>query len=433
MSVEAIAVDGAAGRDALYKRVCWRIIPLLILCFIVAYYDRVNISFAKLQMQDELKFSDTVYGLGASLFFVGYIIFEIPSNVILHRVGASVWIARIMVSWGLASALMMFVTQPWHFYAMRFIVGAMEAGFLPGVVLYLTYWLPSRRRAQANSLFMTAISLSGITGGPLGGWILTRFAGVNGWSGWQWLFLLEGLPAVLLGLVVYWSLDDRPATATWLSEAEKRAIETDIAAEDTGVAQHGIGRSFTDRRTLFLSAVYCLILVGLGGVTFWMPQLIKNAGNLDAFAVGQVTAIPWLIGGLGMLLVARHSDRSGERKWHLALCAMASGIGYAISAAFPTDLTIAVAGLSLATTGILAIFPVFWTVPSTFLGGAAAAAGIAFINSVGNLGSIFSPAFIGWVNDQTKSTQLSVAVIAGMMVAAGLLIVLFWPKPAVRP
>lgn len=431
MTTQALPLTAGAAGDVLYKRVYWRLIPLLILCFIVAYYDRVNISFAKLQMQDELKFSDTVYGLGASLFFVGYILFEVPSNVILHRVGARKWIARIMVSWGIVSALMMFVATPFQFYAMRFIVGAMEAGFLPGVVLYFTYWFPPRRRARANSLFMTAISLAGVTGGPLAGWIMTHFAGINGWSGWQWLFLLEGLPAVFLGLVVFFFLDDRPAVAGWLSESEKRAIEADIAAnESVAPAQHSLTRAFSDPRALFLSGVYFLILVGLGGVTFWMPQLIKNAGKLDTQTVGLVTAIPWLIGGLGMLAVAFNSDRSGERKWHLALSAIASGIGYAVSAAFPHDLTIAVAGLSLATLGILAIFPVFWTVPSTFLGGVAAASGIAFINSMGNLGSIFSPTFIGWVNDRMQSTQLAINVIAGMMVVAGLLIASFWPKRA---
>lgn len=431
MTTQALPLTAGAAGDVLYKRVYWRLIPLLILCFIVAYYDRVNISFAKLQMQDELKFSDTVYGLGASLFFVGYILFEVPSNVILHRVGARKWIARIMVSWGIVSALMMFVATPFQFYAMRFIVGAMEAGFLPGVVLYFTYWFPPRRRARANSLFMTAISLAGVTGGPLAGWIMTHFAGINGWSGWQWLFLLEGLPAVFLGLVVFFFLDDRPAVAGWLSESEKRAIEADIAAnESVAPAQHSLMRAFSDPRALFLSGVYFLILVGLGGVTFWMPQLIKNAGKLDTQTVGLVTAIPWLIGGLGMLAVAFNSDRSGERKWHLALSAIASGIGYAVSAAFPHDLTIAVAGLSLATLGILAIFPVFWTVPSTFLGGVAAASGIAFINSMGNLGSIFSPTFIGWVNDRMQSTQLAINVVAGMMVLAGLLIASFWPKGA---
>jgi D-galactonate transporter len=430
MSATVRSLPEEATEDALYRRIAWRIIPLLILCFIVAYYDRVNISFAKLQMQDELRLSDTVYGLGASLFFVGYILFEIPSNVILHRVGARKWIARIMISWGVVSALMMFVTSPMQFYAMRFIVGAMEAGFLPGVVLYFTYWFPGQRRARANSLFMTAISLSGVTGGPLAGWIMTRFAGAGGLSGWQWLFLMQGIPAVLLGCVVLVFLDDQPENAKWLSPDEKRSVERGLANEDRAIVQHSWWRACMEPRAVFLSMVYVLILVGLGGVTFWMPQLIKNVGRLGTQAVGEVTAIPWLIGGLGMVVVAFSSDRTGDRKWHLALCAIMSGVGYAISAAFPTNLPVAVVGLSLATMGILAIFPVFWTVPSTFLGGIAAASGIAFINSMGNLGSIFSPAFIGWVNDHTGSTQLSVNVIAGMMVLAGVLIIIFWPRPA---
>jgi MFS family permease len=331
---------------------------------------------------------------------------------------------------GVVSILMMFVSSPMQFYAMRFIVGAMEAGFLPGIVLYFTYWFPGQRRARANSLFMTAIPLSGVTGGPLAGWVMTRFAGTGGLSGWRWLFLMEGIPAVLLGCVVFFFLDDQPESAKWLSLAEKRSVELALVNEDRAPMQHSWWRACTEPRALFLSLVYVLILVGLGGVTFWMPQLIKNIGGLGTQTVGEITAIPWLVGGLGMVVIAFSSDRTGERKWHLALCAIMSGVGYAISAAFPTNLPVAVVGLSLATMGILAIFPVFWTVPSTFLGGIAAASGIAFINSMGNLGSIFSPAFIGWVNDHTGSTQLSVNVIAGMMVLAGVLIIAFWPKPA---
>jgi D-galactonate transporter len=425
----ALAVNTEA-EGTVYGKISWRVIPLLIVCFIVAYYDRVNISFAKLQMQQELNFSDTVYGLGASLFFVGYILFEVPSNVILHRIGARKWIARIMVSWGIASALMMFVSSPIQFYIMRFLVGGMEAGFLPGVVLYFTYWFPVQRRARANSLFMLAISLSGVTGGPLAGWIMTGLAGLNGWAGWQWLFLIEGIPAVILGFVVFVYLDDKPESARWLSEAEKSQIERDLASEaSVGIKQHSLLASFTDPKVLYLSLTYFLILVGLGGITFWMPQLIKNTGVTDSRTIGQLSAIPWLVGGLGMLLIGYTSDRTGERKWHLALCAIASGLGYIVSAEFGSNPAIAIAALSVATLGILAIFPVFWTVPSRFLSGVAVASGIAFINSMGNLGSIFSPTFIGWVTDLTKSTQLSVNVIGALMILAGLLIASFWPFP----
>ncbi|PJX21022.1 MFS transporter [Advenella sp. S44] len=417
------------SHQAIYRKVVWRLIPLLIICFIVAYYDRVNISFAKLQMQEDLGFSDTVYGLGASLFFVGYIIFEIPSNIILHRIGAKIWIARIMVSWGIASALLMFVQTPLHFYIGRFIIGAMEAGFLPGVVLYFTYWFPETRRARANSLFMIAISLAGVTGGPLAGWIMKHFAQINGWEGWQWLFLLEGLMAVVMGVAVYLCLSDKPATAKWLSDAEKKAIATDLAAEErSDHRKKSLLKSFSDPRLLYLALVYFLVLVGFGGVTFWMPQLIKNTGIVDAQTIGFLTSIPWLAGGIGMVFIGFNSDRTGERKWHLVFCAIASGLGYIVSAAYAQNPTIAIMALSVATLGILGIFPVIWTVPSTFLSGVAVASGIAFVNSVGNLGSIFSPTFIGWVNDLTHSTYLSVNVIGGLMILSGLFILVFWDR-----
>jgi sugar phosphate permease len=277
---------------------------------------------------------------------------------------------------------------------------------------------------------MLAISLSGVTGGPLAGWIMTGLAGLNGWAGWQWLFLIEGIPAVILGFVVFVYLDDKPESARWLSEAEKSQIERDLASEaSVGIKQHSLLASFTDPKVLYLSLTYFLILVGLGGITFWMPQLIKNTGVTDSRTIGQLSAIPWLVGGLGMLLIGYTSDRTGERKWHLALCAIASGLGYIVSAEFGSNPAIAIAALSVATLGILAIFPVFWTVPSRFLSGVAVASGIAFINSMGNLGSIFSPTFIGWVTDLTKSTQLSVNVIGALMILAGLLIASFWPFP----
>lgn len=432
MSTAEAVIATSAADDAVYKKISYRIIPLLIICFIVAYYDRVNIAFAKLQMQQELKFSETVYGLGASLFFVGYILFEVPSNVILHRVGARKWIARIMVTWGVASALMMFVGSPVQFYIMRFIVGLMEAGFLPGVVLYFTYWFPALRRARANALFMLAISLSGVTGGPLAGWIMTSLAGVNGWAGWQWLFLIEGIPAVILGFVVFLVLDDKPEDAKWLSDTEKAHVAADLAREKLAApADRSVWASLANPKLLYLCMIYFLILVGLGGITFWMPQLIKNTGITNTATIGQLTAIPWLVGGLGMLVVSYTSDRTGERKWHLVFCAVASGLGYIVSSQCGHNPPIAIAGLSAATLGILGIFPVFWTVPSRFLSGVAVAGGIAFINSMGNLGSIFSPTFIGWVTDLTKSTQLSVNVIGATMIVAGLLIALFWPFTAV--
>ena len=308
----------AAFEENAYRKAVWRIVPLLIVCFIFAYFDRVNISFAKLQMQGDLGLSNAAYGFGASIFFVGYFIFEIPSNLILSRVGARVWIARIMISWGIASAAMMFVTSETWFYVLRFVIGATEAGFLPGIILYFTYWFPAKRRARINALFMTSISISGVIGGPLSGFIMTRFGGLGGLAGWQWLFLLEGLPTALLGLLVLAILDDRIASATWLSAEEKAVLQANLDRED-----HGTSHKFIDAMrqpgTLLLSLIYLFMLMGLYGLTFWMPQLIKNTGITSPMTIGLLTAIPYAAAGIGMVALGKSSDRHGERRWHLGL------------------------------------------------------------------------------------------------------------------
>jgi hypothetical protein len=257
----AVLADGSAAEDAIYRKVSWRVLPLLVVCFIFAYFDRVNISFAKLQMQGDLSLSDAAYGLGASIFFVGYFIFEVPSNIIMHRVGAKRWIARIMITWGLASTAMMFVESETSFYILRFLVGAAEAGFLPGVILYFTYWFPARRRARINAWFMTSIAISGVIGGPLAGWIMTHFAGMNGWAGWQWLFLLEGLPTILLGVVVLLLLDNRIEDAKWLSNDEKRLLRANVDAE-AGQAEHNFLAALRQPGTALLALIYMFMLMG---------------------------------------------------------------------------------------------------------------------------------------------------------------------------
>src|SRR5579863_2592350 len=291
--------------EATYRKVARRLTPLLLLCYVVAYLDRVNVGFAKLQMAADLQLSDTVYGLGAGIFFIGYFFFEVPSNLILHRVGARIWIARIMITWGIISALTMFVTTPTMFYVMRFLLGLAEAGFFPGIILYLTYWYPANRRGRMTTWFMTAIALSGVIGGPVSGYILKTFNGMNGWHGWQWLFLLEGLPSIIVGVLVFLVLDDRISKAKWLTDDEKQLLERNIQAEDAEKEDPPLGTVLTSPRVLLMSLIYFSFVMGLYGVSFWLPTIIKATGVTDAFAIGLLSAIPFAAAVIAMLQIGR--------------------------------------------------------------------------------------------------------------------------------
>jgi D-galactonate transporter len=414
--------------DAVYRKVGWRLIPLLFLCYIVAYLDRVNVGFAKLQMQGDLQFSEAVYGLGAGIFFIGYFLFEVPSNVVLHRVGARRWIARIMITWGVLSAATMFVNSPVSFYVIRFLLGAAEAGFFPGIILYLTYWYPAARRGKATSLFLAAIPFAGILGGPLSGWILQGLGGVNGWAGWQWLFLLQGLPTVALGLVVWRCLDDRVKDAKWLTPAERELIARDIAAENTGKAEPRILTVLGNARVWLLALVYFAYTSGLYGISFWLPSIIKAIGVKSALDIGLLSAIPWSFGVVAMYLMARSADRRLEYRWHSALAAVVGAVGLVLSVAFHGNATLAMAGLTLATMGIMSTLPVFWGLPTAFLGGAAAAAGIALINSFGNLSGFSAPFLIGLIKDATQSTDAGLHMLAAILVVGAVLVLLVKPE-----
>jgi D-galactonate transporter len=409
---------------AAYSKVTWRLIPFLFLCYVVAYLDRVNVGFAKLQMLADLKFSDTVYGLGAGIFFIGYFLFEVPSNIILHRTGARVWIARIMVTWGIISSAMMFVTTPTIFYVLRFLLGVAEAGFFPGIILYLTYWFPSARRARVVALFMTAIALSGVVGGPLSGWIMQSFAGVLGWAGWQWLFLLEGIPSIVVGACVFFYLDDSIAKAKWLSDAEKRVLIDNISRDEGSRAEHSLKQVFGNGQVWLMASIYFCFIMGLYGISFWLPQLIKTAGVKDVFDVGLLTMIPYGLAALAMVIASRSSDRTGERRFHIAGAGFVGGLGLVLSGVFGGDVTLAMAALSLATMGILASLPLFWTLPTSMLRGAAAAAGIALINSVGNLAGFVSPFLVGSIKDATGSTTAGLYVLAASLFLGGVLVLL---------
>jgi D-galactonate transporter len=405
-----------------YSKVAWRLLPFLFLCYVCAYLDRVNVGFAKLQMLNDLKFSETVYGLGAGIFFIGYFLFEIPSNLIMYRVGARMWIARIMITWGILASLMMIVKSPASFYILRFLLGAAEAGFIPGILLCLTYWFPAQRRGKVSAIFLTGIPVSGVIGGPLSGWIMHQFHGANGWHGWQWLFLLEGLPSLLCGIIALFYLTDNIRSAHWLTESEKRILEKDIQAETHGKEHHSIRDAFGEPKVWLLAITYAFFLMGLYGISFWLPSLIKAAGVKDPLNVGLLTAIPYGAATIAMIATSHHSDKTRERRWHLAIAGFAGALGLLLSAAFSHNVPLAMAALTLAAAGVCTTVSMFWTLPGAFLAGAAAAAGIAFVNSVGNISGFVAPSMVGWIKDHTGSASPALLVIAACIAIASLLV-----------
>jgi D-galactonate transporter len=404
------------------KKVVWRLIPFLFVCYFFAYLDRVNVGFAKLQMSNALSFSEAIYGLGAGIFFIGYFLFEVPSNMILHRVGARRWIARIMISWGLISAAMMFVQTPAAFYVLRFLLGVAEAGFFPGIILYLTYWFPAARRGRITALFMAAIPVSGIIGGPLSGWILDHFDGSMGMDGWQWLFLLEGLPTVFIGISVLFVLTDRVNDATWLTGEEKRALTETLNAEANAQEQNSFVLALKDRRVWTLCMIYFCIQMGVYAISFWLPTLIKASGIESSTAVGLVSAVPYIAAAITMLVIGYSADRKRERRWHLIVPVLMAGIGVMGAAYFPPTSMLALASLTLATMGFFTALPMFWPLPSAFLGGMAAAGGLAMINSFGNLAGFVSPYLVGWVRTSTGSAGMALYILAGIALIGAVLI-----------
>ncbi|KAF3999818.1 MFS transporter [Glaciimonas immobilis] len=405
-----------------YAQVMWRLIPFLFLCYVCSYMDRVNVGFAKLQMMSDLNLSEAVYGLGAGMFFVGYLLFEIPSNLIMQKVGARLWIARIMVTWGVISGAMMFVTTPTSFYIMRFILGVAEAGFIPAILLYLTYWFPGSRRGKVTALFMTGIPMSGVIGGPVSGWILHAMSGSHGLAGWQWLFVLEGIPTVILGVMAYFFLDDKIADAKWLSPGQRKMLEKNLTADQQGKALHSLRDGFTNPKVWLLSFIYLFFTMGLYGVSFWLPTIVKASGVADPLNIGLLTAIPYAAATVAMIVVGRSSDKRGERRWHLALAGFVGALGLLFSVMYAQNTVIAMVALTFATMGIMSTISQFWVLPPTILGGAAAATGIALANSIGSVSGLISPYLLGWVKTVTASTNNGVLVLAASLVIGGLLV-----------
>jgi len=413
-----------------YRKATWRLIPFIFICYLFNYLDRVNVGFAKLEMLDALKLSETVYGLGAGIFFVGYVTSGIPSNLILHKLGARRWIAVMMILWGGLSAAMMFVHNAGSFYVLRFLTGVAEAGFFPGMVFYFTNWFPTQKRGQVMALFMSAIPVSGLIGGPLSGWMLSHFqGGQGGLAGWQWLFLLQGLPTVLLGVGVFFYLSDGLKQASFLSPDEKaamqQALDLDEKTRSTGnQAVHSFGQVLRNGHVWMLGLVYFSIQMGVYAINFWLPSIIKALGFADATTVGWLSALPYLFAGIFMILVGRSADTRRERRWHLSVPMLMALVGLLLAAHFSSSVVIVMIGLTLATMGALTGLPMFWPLPAAFLGSAAAAGGLALINSLGQVAGFVSPFLVGWIKDATGSTDAALYILSSVLLVGAVLVML---------
>jgi sugar phosphate permease len=411
-----------------YSKVDLRLIPFLFLCYVLAYLDRVNIGFAKLQMLKELSLSDAAFATGAGIFFIGYFFFEVPSNILLKKFGARVWIARIMISWGIISSSMMFVRNEWMFYAMRFILGIAEAGFFPGIIFYLTLWYPSKLRSTRTALFVSAIPVSGVLGNPVSGFIMDFLSGKLGLAGWQWLFLAEGIPSVLVGIWVLFYLDSSIAEAKWLNADEKNLLEKNILAEDRRKHEVRAIDAFRSGKVYALCAIYFTLMIGLYGISFWLPTIVHTFPVKGYLSVGLITAIPYAVAVAGMIFLSRNSDRTGERRLHYVLNVTAGAIGLVLSGAFASRPVLAIAFLSIGTLGVIGSMPIFWPVPSAFLAGTAAAAGIGIVNSIGNLGGYVGPNVPILVKFVSTDPSAPLYVIAAFLFAGALLALIFFPK-----
>ena len=402
------------------RKITWRLIPFLFVLYVIAWLDRVNVGFAGLQMNADLGFSSTVFGLGSGIFFLGYCLFEIPSNIILERVGARLWISRIMVTWGLISAALMFVRTPAAFYLLRFLLGVAEAGFFPGVIYYLSLWYPAAHRARAIAAFMSAVPVSGLIGGPLSGALL-ELDGLHGLAGWQWLFLMEGLPAVILGISVLFYLKDRPETTQWLTPAERDWLVETLAAERKAcVLRPNIRVALTDLTVWKLGFIFLPVAAGFYGYSFWAPLVIKSLTGLSNFKVGLVLGAISAVTIVGMLLNGYHSDRTGERAIHTAAPLFVMGVGL-IGSALLHQPVLAIIALALVPLGHCASYGPFWSTPTQFLTGQAAAAGIALVTVIANVGSFAGPTLIGVLKAKTGTHTAAFALLGGLALIAALL------------
>lgn len=411
-----------------YRKVDVRIVPFLFLCYILAYLDRVNVGFAKLQMLKDLSLSDAAFATGAGIFFIGYFFFEVPSNVLLKKYGARMWIARIMISWGVISACMIFVKGQWSFYAMRFLLGLAEAGFFPGVIFYLTLWYPSKIRSTRTAWFVAAIAVSGVVGNPVSGWIMDTLSGAMNLAGWQWLFLAEGIPSIVVGTWVIFYLESSIEEAKWLTSEEKLLLARNLEAEDQHKTEHKLRDAFISGKVWALCAVYFTLMIGLYGITFWLPTIVKEFGLKGYLRVGLITAIPYGVAVIGMIFLSNHSDKTGERRLHYVGNVVAGAMGLVLSGVFASNPVLAIIFLSVGTLGVIGSMPLFWPLPSAFLAGTAAAAGIGIVNSVGNLGGYFGPNIPIWARHFSSDPSAALYIIAAILMVGAVLTFFLIPR-----
>lgn len=432
------AVANDPGPDDLggpvISRLLWRLLPFLFLLYVVAYLDRINVGFAALQMRQELGFSDDVYGIGSGIFFAGYFVFQLPSNLALERVGARRWIALLMILWGCISASNMLVTTPRSFYTLRFLLGAAEAGFFPGMILYFRSWFPADARARVVAMFMTAGPVSGIIGGPISGALLGLHH-VHGLSGWQWLFLLEGLPAMILGVLAFFVISDRPENAKWLSPEQRTWLAKTLREEDQAAQalSRGAGNELsTVGRVVQILAngrlwLFAFVYFGLNtcayGVSLWLPVGLRSLTGISNFRLGLLSTIPYATAAVLMVILGIHSDRTGERRWHVAIAAGVAAVALCF-AGYATNVTWLIVAFSVAMIGVQSMNGPFWAMPSKLLSSSAAAAGIALINSVGNLGSGFGPYWIGHLRNSSGSFKAGLLSVAGILALAALVVLM---------
>jgi ACS family tartrate transporter-like MFS transporter len=411
--------------ELIVRKVSKRIIPFLITLYLIAYLDRVNISFASLQMNADLGFSATVYGVGASIFFVGYFLFEVPSNLALSKFGARIWIARIMITWGLISAGMAFVSGEKSFYTLRLLLGIAEAGFFPGIVVYLGSWFPRHYRAGITGVFLMAIPLSGLVGSPISGLLLDHMNGIGGLSGWQWMFLIEGVPAMMLGVACLWLLTGRPAEASWLAPAERNRLEAILAEERSNlesVHKYKLSDAFINPGVLLVAGILFCIVFGVTGIAFFLPQIIKSFGYSNT-VVGFLSAVPYLCGAVTMVLWARRSDAKRERIGHLSVAMLVGAVGFLVTTLTLSMHTVALLGLVIAAIGVFCANPILWTLPTSLMTGTAVAAAVALINSVANLSGIVAPPLLGWSRDVTGGFAAAGMIFTGVLLLG---VVLVW-------
>lgn len=414
----------------MYTKIAWRIMPFLALLFVMAWLDRYNLGFAKLQMTKDLGFSESVYGFGAGIVYFGYMLFEIPSNLLMEKIGARKTFARITILWGITSIATLFVKTAVAFYILRFLLGSFEAGLLPGVILYLTYWFPVRRRAEMQALFGTSIPISLIVGGPISGWIMGSLGGRGGLANWQWLFLLEGIPSIVVGLLALGIVVDRPGDARWLTDREKQLVQDDLEQDrsNAGPREHAFGAALRNPKIWLLSVTFFCFVSSNVTIGFWVPTIIRGMGVNSTIRIGLLSTIPYLAALIGMVLVSRSSDRTRERRYHCAIPALACAAGLTGIGLFANTPVLAFGCLVVAVASQISGNFVFWAIPPTILTGTAVAGSIALINSIGTLSGWVGPSVVGRLADLTGKVSSGLYVVAGVEVIAAILILRLVPE-----